>query len=96
MFSISVGLPLLFIIIACSALCGFLFRSGQLKKSRKRILSLEEEMLQNHAEILNLQRKIVKDIPFSRNMSVVGFDDKSLKVPRKELDLNRSESKTGT
>jgi hypothetical protein len=73
-----------------------MFRSGSLKKSRKRILSLEDEMLQNHADILNLQRKMVKDIPVSHNLNIVGFDDKPIKIPGKELDLNRSERKTGT
>lgn len=36
---------------------GFLMRGKQLKKSRKRIIELEKEMLHNHAEILDLQKE---------------------------------------
>lgn len=39
---------------------GFILRSSQLKKCRHKITSLENEMLQNHAEILNLQKEIVR------------------------------------
>lgn len=49
-------LPLL---ILLSLLAGLLFRSTRLKKARKQILSLETEMMNNHAEILQLQQKIV-------------------------------------
>lgn len=36
---------------------GFLLRSNQLRKLNRRINELESEMLQNHAEILSLQRE---------------------------------------
>ena len=39
------------------ALIGFLFRSNQIGKLRHRIKELEAEMLQNHADILSLQRE---------------------------------------
>ena len=39
------------------ALIGFLFRGNQLGKLRRRIKELEAEMLQNHADILSLQRE---------------------------------------
>ena len=42
-----------------SVLLGFFFRSAQIKKAKKRILSLENEMLSNHAEILKLQEELV-------------------------------------
>ena len=48
-------LPLL---IALSVFAGMLFRTAQLKKSRKQVFSLENEMLNNHAEILKLQKKL--------------------------------------
>ena len=38
-------------------LFGFLFRSAQLKKYKKRIGELETEMMANHAEILDLQKE---------------------------------------
>lgn len=48
-------LPLLAI---ASVMAGMLFRTAQLRKSRKKVLSLENEMMKNHAEILKLQQKI--------------------------------------
>lgn len=38
------------------SLIGFIFRSKQLAKSRKRVLELETEMVENHAEILRLHK----------------------------------------
>jgi len=43
-----------------SAIIGFILRSAQLRKARQKILSLENEMLQNHAEILQLQKDMVR------------------------------------
>ncbi|MBE7173399.1 MAG: hypothetical protein INR73_22695 [Williamsia sp.] len=48
-------LPLVMIV---SVLAGMLFRSAQLKKAKNQVLSLENEMLNNHAEILRLQREL--------------------------------------
>lgn len=45
------------VIIILSVLAGMLFRKVQLKKARNQILSLENEMMNNHAEILRLQQK---------------------------------------
>lgn len=38
-------------------IAGFLFRSNQIGKLNRRIKELEKEMLQNHAEILTLQKE---------------------------------------
>ena len=38
-------------------IAGFLFRSSQIGKLNRRIKELEKEMLQNHAEILSLQKE---------------------------------------
>ena len=37
---------------------GYLLRSGIIARHKKRILSLEEEMLSNHAHILELEKEI--------------------------------------
>jgi hypothetical protein len=37
---------------------GFLFKLAVVRKQRKRILNLEDEMLSNHARILSLEKKI--------------------------------------
>ncbi len=43
-------------VFTAGALLGFVCRSRQLKKSQKRILELETEMVTNHAEILRLHK----------------------------------------
>lgn len=50
---------LIWILPLCLAfgLAGFLIRSSQLGKLNRRIKELEREMLQNHAEILGLQKE---------------------------------------
>jgi hypothetical protein len=48
--------------IVCFAL-GFIFKSGVISKQRKRILSLEDEMISNHAKILSLEKKLADAKP---------------------------------
>jgi Tfp pilus assembly protein PilN len=43
-------------VFALGALLGFVCRNRQLQKSQKRILELETEMVNNHAEILRLHQ----------------------------------------
>lgn len=43
--------------LACFGL-GLLFKRGVIAKQRKRILSLEDEMLSNHSRILALEKKL--------------------------------------
>ena len=43
-------------VFALGALLGFVCRYRQLQKSQKRILELETEMVNNHAEILRLHQ----------------------------------------
>lgn len=51
-------------------LAGYAFRSIVLKKMRSRIQELEAEMLQNHAEILSLQRENTELADKLKNNSV--------------------------
>ncbi len=46
-------------IIGIAVFAGYAYRSLLLKQRNKRILSLENEMLKNHAEILKLQHELV-------------------------------------
>ena len=41
---------------ASGSLLGFIFRSQKIAKAKKRILELETEMVENHAEILRLHK----------------------------------------
>lgn len=43
-------------VFTAGALLGFAWRNRQLKKSQKRVLELETEMIANHAEILRLHQ----------------------------------------
>ena len=54
---ITVNLFLLLGLFALTFLIGFAFRSGQIAKLRNKIGVLEKEMLETHAEILELQRE---------------------------------------
>lgn len=44
-------------IILFSFLLGFMLRKGQIKSLNKKVLELENEMLSNHADILELQKE---------------------------------------
>ena len=48
--------------IVCFTL-GFMFKSGIIHKQRNRILSLEDEMISNHAKILSLEKKLADAKP---------------------------------
>jgi hypothetical protein len=57
---------------------GFLFRTARNYKFKKRILELENEMVQNHAEILSLvqNRKEASNI-YSSNATVITLNSNS-------------------
>lgn len=44
-------------LIIFAFVAGFFLRSSQLKKFKKKVLELENEMLSNHADILELQKE---------------------------------------
>jgi hypothetical protein len=46
-------------IVVASACVGFVFRNIQITKSRFRIFQLENELINSHAEILELQRDFI-------------------------------------
>jgi hypothetical protein len=52
-------------------MAGFLFRSGQLKKCKRKISELEREMVLSHAEILELQKeKLVLEEKIKRSSDI--------------------------
>jgi hypothetical protein len=48
----------LFVSFIVLPFAGFIFRGAQLQKKQRRIKELEEEMVNNHAEILTLQEQL--------------------------------------
>jgi hypothetical protein len=102
---ITVNLFLLVGCLAFSALIGFAFRSGQIKSLKYKISQLEKEMLETHAEILDLQRskvnleeklKVSSPIPVIP-INVVAEDKAADKMPdvtmRKKLLSQKSAEK---
>ena len=90
----SISLLWLPLIILVSAYAGYIFRSAQLAKARKRILSLENEMLSNHAEILKLQQELVqieKENNLSTKSRVVLMKDKDAQ-PEENPDAAQKKS----
>lgn len=59
MMSANINLAVLqFVLVAfvSGSIIGFSFRARQMAKSKRRILELETEMVENHAEILRLHK----------------------------------------
>lgn len=71
--------------IILAFLIGFLARSGQLKKWKKKVTELETEMLTNHADILDLQKE----------KAVLEQSLKTIAIPVIPINTNKEE-KAGT
>lgn len=72
LITIPVNLFLLGGALVVSFLVGFMIRSSELAKTKKKVTSLETEMVSNHAEILNLQKeKADMEKKFKSNTSPV-------------------------
>ena len=84
-------LPLLIIV---SVLAGMLFRRIQLQKAQKHIISLENEMMNNHAEILRLQRELAaeKSAP-KTNTPVVPLKEQTPEENKDKPDIAVPQSK---
>src|ERR1700712_1900229 len=59
-FEFSMNIISLFALSAVAAYVGFRFRTGQIRKNRLQVLSLEREMVSSHAEILELQKEYLE------------------------------------
>ncbi|MBZ5858487.1 hypothetical protein [Flavihumibacter profundi] len=76
MMSANINLAVLqFVMFAFAAgsILGFAFRSKQIAKSKKRILELETEMVENHAEILKLHKIHSDKSGLSENVPVINL-----------------------
>ncbi|WEK36397.1 MAG: hypothetical protein P0Y53_02700 [Candidatus Pseudobacter hemicellulosilyticus] len=67
-------------------LVGFLTRGGQLAKWKRKVISLETEMLTNHADILDLQK----------DKAVLELKLKELAIPVIPINAVKDETATGT
>lgn len=57
LIKLSIDVSMLVGILVLAFASGLLFRGAQLKKQKRRIGELEKEMMDNHAEILELQKE---------------------------------------
>jgi hypothetical protein len=88
-FDLSINIYLIAALMALAALAGFLLRSRQFAKKKRRIGELEREMIQAYAELLEIQKdycelesKVVKQedspvIPIMKNQDGVSGTGKS-------------------
>lgn len=53
----NINVLLLVALIVIAAVSGYLLRSAQISSLRKKVIGLENEMLSNHAEILDLSKE---------------------------------------
>ncbi len=60
MLAISINVTWIPVILLVGIIIGFALRSQQIKKCKNRIISLENDMLYSHAEILRLQHDQVE------------------------------------
>ncbi len=80
--------------ITTVAFCfGFIFRTGQLKKQKKRVGELEKEMMASHAEILELQKErlqLEEKLKGTSNIPVIPINVKEEKKSEKLQDKSAS------
>ncbi len=84
--TIPVNVLVLGVVIIGSFLLGFLIRSGQLKKWRRKVSELESEMLTNHADILDLQKE----------KALLEQSLKSVTIPVIPMNSSKDEKKAST
>lgn len=66
---------------------GLLVKRGIIAKQRKRILSLEDEMLANHSRILSLEKKLAETSP-DKNGVVHDYDLRSARKSDQERKIS--------
>ena len=86
LIKLTLDLSLVIGITVAAFLIGFLSRSAQLKKYKKRIGELETEMMANHAEILDLQKErlqLEEKLKDTSNIPVIPINVKEEKLQDK-------------
>lgn len=86
LIKLTLDLSLVIGISVAAFFIGFVFRSAQLKKYKKRVGELESEMMANHAEILDLQKErlqLEEKLKGSSNIPVIPIKVKEEKLQDK-------------
>jgi len=72
----SFSLPVLLFVSFISLLIGYLVKREVIKKYHKQVLKLEDEMLANHARILDLEKKLADMKDENRELRGIASDNK--------------------
>jgi hypothetical protein len=64
-----------------AAFAGFMIRRSQLKKLKRRVLELEQEMVTSHSEILGLQQNIAELKKEKKTTPVVSLPEGNVHYP---------------
>lgn len=89
LIEMSIDLTMLVGAIVVAFVAGFLLRSSQMKKQKKKVNELETEMMANHAEILELQQEklaLEKQLKGVSNIPVIPITAKEEKKSEKLQD----------
>ena len=73
----SYSFPFLLCASFVSLLIGYLFKREIIKKYHKQVLKLEDEMLSNHARILDLEKKLADAEEENRELRGLAADSKN-------------------
>jgi hypothetical protein len=86
---ITVHLGLLALVVFCAFAFGLIIRYFEVKALQSRVLDLEKEKMLDHAEILQLQKKLA-----DQHLRVTGLAATPV-VPLKEKELGKAEDAKG-
>lgn len=77
-FGITINIAVLLSVLTLSFAAGFILRQAQLSSLRRKVAELESEVLQSHAEILELQKavKLSRNDEAQHNIPVIPLKSK--------------------
>lgn len=92
---LSINLFVLAAIVVCAILPGFVFRSVQIAKLKRKVIELENEMLRNHSEILDLQRENASLEQQMKQINIPVINIKSGRDDKSGENLDSGSKKSG-
>ena len=93
LINLTLDLSIVIGITAIAFFLGFMLRTAQLKKHKKRVGELEKEMMASHAEILELQQErlqLEEKLKGTSNIPVIPINTKEDKKSEKLQDKSAS------
>jgi hypothetical protein len=92
---LTINLFVLVAIVASATLLGFLFRSLQISKLKRKVIDLENEMLRNHSEILDLHRENASLEQQMKQINIPVINIKSARDEKSGDNLDSGSKKSG-